>query len=107
MGNCLNKDMGNKNNKDTQHKSTDSKLMSQPGELYQKLRNEWKIGSKCIVFSELCYRWVYANISKIENGEIRREDIKFYKQGEEVLTLQYGDDPSSDDIMIQLVERFS
>eukprot|EP01084_Bolivina_argentea_P014856 27782_1 len=43
-------------------------------------RNEWKIGSKCIVFSYTLDAWIYTNIEKIEN-----------KKCEEILTVKnYG-----------------
>eukprot|EP01084_Bolivina_argentea_P222914 377270_1 len=46
------------------------------GQLYKQLRNEWIIGSKCIVLSgSLEPQWIYTNIIKIEN-----------KNGEEILT---------------------
>eukprot|EP01084_Bolivina_argentea_P277439 473648_1 len=58
------------------------KWISQHGKLYKQLRNEWKIGSKCIVFSKTFKQWINTNIIKIEN-----------KKGEQILTVKnYGDE---------------
>eukprot|EP01084_Bolivina_argentea_P046892 86369_1 len=43
------------------------KWISQHGTLYKQLRNEWKIGSKCIMFSGAFKQWIYTNIEEIEN----------------------------------------
>eukprot|EP01084_Bolivina_argentea_P262256 443437_1 len=39
------------------------------GSYYQHLRNEWRVGSTCIVFSRTFKKWIYTNISKIENKQ--------------------------------------
>eukprot|EP01084_Bolivina_argentea_P076264 138193_1 len=54
---------------------------SNQGELEHKLRNEWIIGSKCMVFSTTFeFKWIYTTIEKIEN-----------KNDEEILTVKnYG-----------------
>eukprot|EP01084_Bolivina_argentea_P049442 90933_1 len=63
---------------------------TQNGQLYQTLRNEWMIGSKCIVFSRKFEQWINANIEKIEN-----------KKCEEILTVKNGNYISI------VLERFS
>eukprot|EP01084_Bolivina_argentea_P305769 528255_1 len=68
------------------------KSISQHGKLSQQLRNEWNIGSKCIVFSDTFKKWINTNIIKIEN-----------EKGEQILTVKNGDD---DEYPISL-ERFS
>eukprot|EP01084_Bolivina_argentea_P109804 196196_1 len=71
--------MGNKSSKKQIFKETHFKRGS--GALYEKLRNEWKIGSKCIVFSKRFKKWINTNIEEIE-----------IINGEQILTVKnYGD----------------
>ncbi len=73
--------MANKSseNNTEQKDCNESKWTSQHGKLYKQLRNEWKIGSKCIVFSKTFKQWINTNIIKIEN-----------KNGEQILTVKNG-----------------
>eukprot|EP01084_Bolivina_argentea_P300759 518690_1 len=77
------------------------KLILGHGKLYQELRNEWKIGSKCIVFSWSFKQWIYTSISKIEN-----------KKCEQILTVkdhEDEDEDNDDDARLETIslERFS
>eukprot|EP01084_Bolivina_argentea_P014513 27124_1 len=63
-----------------QTESDTYKKISQQIQLYQQLRNQWKIGSKCIVFSKTFKKWIRATITKIEN-----------EQNEEILAVTEGD----------------
>eukprot|EP01084_Bolivina_argentea_P297157 511879_1 len=75
--------MANKASKNnTEQKDFDEfKWISQHETLYEQLRNEWKIGSKCIVFSDTFKQWINTNIIKIEN-----------KKCEQILTVNSYDD---------------
>eukprot|EP01084_Bolivina_argentea_P281943 482508_1 len=69
--------MTNVNFKTKQQTSPVIKRISQHPNVCQQLRNEWKVGSKCIVFSEEYKQWITTNIKLIKN-----------KQGEEILTVK-------------------
>eukprot|EP01084_Bolivina_argentea_P306134 528948_1 len=70
MGNKQSKKFKNKSrNKATDSNTFDAEWISQEGKLYKQLRNEWKIGSKCIMFSEAFKQWIYTKIKKIENKQ--------------------------------------
>eukprot|EP01084_Bolivina_argentea_P114855 204396_1 len=62
-----------------QHKGINNETF-QYGIFEHKLRNEWTIGSKCMVFSRTFEKWIHTNIEIIEN-----------KQNEQILTVKnYG-----------------
>eukprot|EP01084_Bolivina_argentea_P056638 103604_1 len=76
--------------------------------LYEQLRNEWKIGSKCIVFSSDFQHWIYTNIIEIKNE--KREQILTVKNGnctdEDESDSDHSDDSVNEAEPISL-ERFS
>eukprot|EP01084_Bolivina_argentea_P305768 528254_1 len=67
------------------------KSISQHDTLYKQLRNEWNIGSKCIVFLWSFKKWIYTNIERIGN-----------KNGEQIFTVN-----SYDHLKTISFERFS
>eukprot|EP01084_Bolivina_argentea_P312224 540529_1 len=59
--------MANKSSKNnTEPKDCNEfKSISQHDTLYKQLLNQWKIGSKCIVFSKTFKQWINTNITRI------------------------------------------
>eukprot|EP01084_Bolivina_argentea_P211926 360366_1 len=67
-----------------------SKWILQDGKLYEELRNEWKIGSKCIMFSETFKQWIYTNIHKLS-----------YEKDEQIVIVKDGDHEDDETISFE------
>eukprot|EP01084_Bolivina_argentea_P036620 67717_1 len=71
--------MENKHSQKHQELLDHNTVKSKQGEFEHKLRNEWIIGSKCMVFSYTFEKWIYTTIENIKN-----------KNDEEILTVKNG-----------------
>eukprot|EP01084_Bolivina_argentea_P315502 546608_1 len=69
----------NNNNTSNYNNTNDNKLnnTNNDNNTYEQLRNEWKVGSKCMVFSTDFKQWIYTNINGIQN-----------KKGQQILTVK-------------------
>eukprot|EP01084_Bolivina_argentea_P281942 482507_1 len=59
------------------------------GQLYQNLRNAWKIKSKCIVFSEYFKQWIYTHITKTRKKQVE-QTVTVYNYGHKWETISFG-----------------
>eukprot|EP01084_Bolivina_argentea_P076271 138209_1 len=88
-------DMAKQETKNEFEKAThvQSTITTQNGQLYEQLRREWAIQSKCVVFSWVFKIWIHTYVIKIKN-----------KNGDEILTVKHG---NWDDYQGVRLERYS